>query len=204
MGPIGPIGLQSKKTMFTPDREQNLKITGWGIHLAGIALLLGGVSLYQFVIAALIMNEKEQIATETAEKERFVARKGIVEEEFNQYTDRLADLKKHAETMRQRIPEQPYEADFLRQISQVADEQGVKIIKYDRGSLQRKPTHSQFDVRLSCEGNYAAICGFLDRLAKLSRVATVQSMTLNSNTNGVYPFDLSLLLYYAAQGGQSG
>ena len=190
--------------MLSTDREQNLKLTGWIIHLAGIALLLGGIAVYEYVVAALIVREQEQIALETAEKERFVARKGIIEEEFNQHTDRLRELKTNAETMRQRIPEQPLEADFLRQISQVADDEGVKIIKYDRGSLQRKPTHSQFDVRLSCEGNYVALCGFLERLAKLSRVATVQTMTLTSDADGIYPFDLSLLLYYAAQGGQSG
>jgi Tfp pilus assembly protein PilO len=190
--------------MFKSDRERNLQFTGWAIHLAGVAALLSGIAGYEFVVETLIVREREQIALETAEKERFVARIDIIEEEFNHYSDRLTELRTNAGTMRQRIPEQPFEADFLRQISQVADQEGVKIVKYDRGSLQRKPTHSEFDVRLSCEGNYTAVCGFLDRLAKLSRVATVQTMTLTSNAEGVYPFDLSLLLYYAAQGGQRG
>lgn len=186
--------------MFARDREATLRITGWFIHLVGTVCLLGGIAVYHFVVAELIADEQERIADETAEKERFVARKDIVAEDFDQYTARLAELKKNAETMRQRIPEYPQEADFLRQISQVADQEGVKIIKYDRGSLQRKPTHSEFDVRLSCEGDYRAVCGFLDRLAKLSRVATVQSITLTSANAEQYPFELSLLLYYAAQG----
>lgn len=186
--------------MFTLDRETKLRMSGWLVHLVGVTSVLGGFALYHLVVAALILHEQQQIAIETADKERYVARKDIVHEEFDQYTARLTELMNNAETMRQRIPEQPQEAEFLKQVSQVADEHGVKIIKYDRGSLQRKGTHCEFDVRLSCEGNYPAICAFLDRLARLSRVTTVQSLTLTSSQADTYPFELSLLLYYGTQG----
>ena len=69
------------------------------IHLAGIASLLGGIGMYQLVVAALIVHEQEQIALETAEKERFVARKDIIEEEFNEHSERLRELKRNADTI---------------------------------------------------------------------------------------------------------
>jgi len=102
-------------------------------------------------------------------------------------------------TMRQRIPEHPREAEFLKQVTQAADDEGLKIHNYARGNLDQKPTHAEFTVQLSCEGNYKSIVGFLDRLAKLSRVATVQRLTLSAGNVETYPFDLTLLLYYGAQ-----
>jgi type IV pilus assembly protein PilO len=185
--------------MLSGDREKRLRITGWLIHLTGFFGIVIFVGLYQVVVSALIAHEKQEIASEASEKEQFLTRSDEITGEHKQLTEQLERLEKNAVTMRFRIPEHPREAEFLKQVSQVADEEGLKIHKYERGSLDRKSTHTEFNVKLSCEGEYFAIVGFLDRLAKLPRVTTVQSMTLTAGTTTKYPVDLSLLLYYGAQ-----
>jgi Tfp pilus assembly protein PilO len=185
--------------MLSADRNQELRLTSWLIHLSGVLGLAAGIGLYQAVVSALIVREQHEIAAEAADKEQFLTRADEVRVEHKQLTERLDQLETNAVTMRQRIPEQPREAEFLKQVAQAADEEGLKIHRYERGSLDRKSTHSEFTVRLSCEGDFQAIVGFLDRLSKLSRVATVHSMSLTAGTTEVYPFDLSLVLYYGAQ-----
>ncbi len=189
--------------MLSRDRERNLRLTGWLIHLAGVLSLAVGVGLYKAVVSALIDREQLEIAAEAQDKEQFLARADDVRIEHKRLTEQLARLETNAVTMRQRIPEQPREAEFLKQVTQAADEEGLKIHKYERGSLDRKSTHAEFSVNLACEGDYRAIVGFLDRLARLSRVATVQSMNLTSSTTDSYPFNLSLLLYYGAQAAEA-
>lgn len=185
--------------MFSRDRNQDLRLMNCVIQLSGALSLIAGGALYQTVVSALVDREKREIVAESAEKERFLARAGEVRVEHKNLTAKLEQLETNAVTMRQRIPEQPREAEFLKQVAQAADDEGLKIHRYERGSIDRKLTHSEFTVRLSCEGDYRAIVGFLDRLAKLSRVATVHSMSLTSGTTETYPFDLSLVLYYGAQ-----
>lgn len=189
--------------MLSGDREKNLRLTGWVIHLAGLLTIVAVVGLYQVVVSALIAREQQEIASEAADKEQFLAQTDDVRAEHKQLTERLEQLETNAVTMRFRIPEQPREAEFLKQVTQAADEEGLKIHKYERGTLDRKSTHAEFNVRLSCEGDYRAIVGFLDRLARLPRVATVQSMSLAAGTADTYPFDLSLLLYYGAQAAEA-
>jgi Tfp pilus assembly protein PilO len=190
--------------MLSADRNKELRLMSWLIHLGGVVGLATGVGLYQAVVSALIVREQHEIALESADKEQFLSQADEVRVEHKQLTERLAQLETNAVTMRQRIPEQPREAEFLKQITQAADDEGLKIHRYERGSLERKSTHSEFTVRLSCEGDYHAVVGFLDRLAKLSRVASVQTMSLTAGNTEIYPFDLSLVLYYGAQVAEGG
>jgi Tfp pilus assembly protein PilO len=185
--------------MLSGNREKNLRMTGWLIHLAGFLGIAAAVALYQVVVSALIAREQQAIAAESPDKEQFLSQAEEIREEHKRLSVKLEQLETNAVAMRYRIPEYPREAEFLKQVTQAADEEGLKIHKYERGSLERKPTHSQFHVKLSCEGDYRAIVGFLDRLAKLPRVATVESMNLTAGTAETYPFELSLLLYYDAQ-----
>lgn len=189
--------------MLPTDREQNLRMTGWLIHAAGFLGIIAVVALYQIVVSALIAREKQDIAAESFEKTQFLSHAEAIRAEHERLTAQLERLETNAVTMRLRIPEHPREAEFLKQLTQAADDEGLKIHKYERGSLERKPTHSEFHVKLSCEGDYRAIVGFLDRLAKLPRAVTVQSMNLTAGTADTYPFELSLLLYYAAQAAEA-
>lgn len=185
--------------MLSRDRYQDLRRMNWLVHLAGVLSLVAGGALYQAVVSTLIDREKREIAAESVEKEKFLAQAQDVRAEHKALTTRLEQLENNAVNMRQRIPEQPREAEFLKHVTQAADDEGLKILRYERGPIDRKPTHSEFTVRLSCEGDYRAVVGFLDRLAKLPRVATVRSMSLTSGATTTYPFDLSLVLYYGAQ-----
>lgn len=185
--------------MFSRDRDVELRYLKWLIQAAGLLSLLAGVVIYRYAVSTLIDQEKKAIAAESADKGEFLQQADQIRAEHRLLSDRLTQLETNAVMMRQRIPEHPREAEFLDQISEAADEEGLKIHRYERGSLDRKPTHCEFTVRLQCEGDFQAITGFLDRLAALSRVATVQKLSLASSETETYPFDLSLMLYYGAQ-----
>ncbi len=50
------------------------------------------------------------------------------------------------------------------------------------------------------EANYYGICGFLDSLARLPRVTTIEKLVLDAETtNERYPVDMTIVLYYGIQ-----
>jgi Tfp pilus assembly protein PilO len=81
----------------------------------------------------------------------------------------------------------------------VADQEQLKIRDYQAGMVTKHTAYSQLDVRLLGEGDYSSICGFLERIAQLPRVKTVQRMQITgSESRAVYPLDVTLTLYFAA------
>jgi Tfp pilus assembly protein PilO len=116
------------------------------------------------------------------------------------FKDSLVKTRDRTEALRQRIPDRPCETEFLEQMNQAADEEGLEIRDYRRGTVTVEDTHSFLEVRVLGAGSYPEICGFLDRLARLPRISTAEKITITSDaTTEVYPVDLTLRLYFGAQ-----
>jgi Tfp pilus assembly protein PilO len=177
-----------------------LRRLGWLIHAGGALCLLAAGVTYHLVSVTYVAGQRERNDGEIQRLESLLSTTEEIRQTHKRRSEVLARLERDAELMRQRIPDQPQEAEFLRQVTQAATDERLRIIHYDRGQLVVKPTHSEFIIRLQCDGDYASICGFLDRLGSLPRVTTVERMdvTAPSGANR-YPFDLTLTLYYAAK-----
>jgi Tfp pilus assembly protein PilO len=191
--------------MYTHDYDKHLRWTRWLIHGTGVLSLVAAGLIYHLVVSSLIAQQREKNKTEIAQLEGFLDQAEETRHEHEQRRKELAELERDAETMRQRIPDQPREAEFLRHVTHAAEEEKLRILKYERGRVTEKKTHSEFEIRVLGEGNYASICGFLDRLADLSRVATVQKMYVTAtDPSKDYPLDITLTLYYGARSGRRG
>ena len=99
-----------------------------------------------------------------------------------------------------RVPDKPQEAEFLADVSRLANELGLTIRDYQPGAALSEPSHTELQVDLVCSGNYASICGFLDRLSKLPRYSSVARLQVDAD--GKSPecsAKMSVILYYGVQ-----
>ena len=186
-------------TLVSNDREKSLLLLGWGIHAAGVLSLAAGAFVYHFVVSSLISHQQQRNETEAVRLEQLVATKPQVDQEFRDVNTKLSELQQRAQKMRDGIPDEPRESEFLRHVTEAADVEELKIRDYQPGAITKLDSHSQMDVRLQGEGEYRSICGFLDRISRLPRVKTVQRMQVNRSSSGsVYPVDITLTLYFGA------
>lgn len=194
--------------MSTDSNDQKLMVLGWLFHLGGLVTLALGACAYHFVISELITHRQSSDTAEISRLESLLETERDTGRDFARLQTELQRLEASAEAARQRIPEAPQEAEFLAQISEAAAEKGLQIQNFTRGEVTVLATHSQLQIRLTGEGDYTSICGFFEKMANFSRVATVSKLNLRIPTNSeLYPLDMTLTLYFGArapQGGSSG
>ncbi|MEX0818122.1 MAG: type 4a pilus biogenesis protein PilO [Pirellulaceae bacterium] len=194
--------------MSADSNDRTLRLLGWLFHLGGLVPIILGACLYHFVITSLLTRQQSDHAAEIAHLETLLETARDTGREFARLQAELARLEASAEAARQRIPEMPQESEYLAQISQAANETGLAIQNFNRGAVTEFATHSQLQIRLTGQGDYASICGFLDEITTFSRVATVTQMNLQIPTESeIYPLDMTMTLYYGAKepsGGKRG
>lgn len=189
--------------MSADSNDRKLMILGWLFHLGGLVTLVLGACAYQFVISGLITRQKSDNAAEIERLELLLETERDAGREFAGLQAELARLEASAEAARQRIPETPQESEFLAQISEAARDKGLSINEFTRGAVTVLDTHSQLQIRLTGEGDYASICGFFEKMASFSRVATVSQMQLSVPPDSeVYPLDMTMTLYFGARAPQ--
>ncbi|HUG71560.1 MAG TPA: type 4a pilus biogenesis protein PilO [Pirellulaceae bacterium] len=191
--------------MSANSNERQLMILGWLLNLGGLGALVLGACAYQFVISGLITRQQLENAAEIEILEVLLETERDIDHEFARLHEELARLEASAEAARQRIPETPQESEFLAQLSEAARDEGFAINNFTRGSATVLDTHSQLQIRLTGEGDYASICGFFEKMVSFSRVATVSQMSLRIPADSeVYPLDMTMTLYFGARALQGG
>ena len=166
-------------------------------HVVVVVAIGGVLLLYYALFFRPLAIARETDSRRAAQLERLLRSANSVGRQHRELSNSLTDLQQGAQDVRDRIPDEPLEAVFLRDITEIAQEVGLNIVDYRRGTTSRTPTHSQVEIGLKCRGSYTSICGFLDRIAGLPRLSRVQKMTVHAkNGADLYPFDITLLLLY--------
>ena len=108
----------------------------------------------------------------------------------------LESLVARVEQVNRRVPDQPREGEFLADLSRLADEHGVTILDFQRGDSTTTPTHSVVTVTVSTRGPHAGVCGLLDAVGRLPRLAELTDLEIKSGASDAYPARMSYALYY--------
>lgn len=185
---------------FADNPTARLKMLGWLLHGAGlVTLLAAGYAVY--CLAHLPLAKKsEACADRIAVVDGLLDNSEEIRAAHSRFKDSLAEIRRRADALRQRIPDRPCETEFLEQMNEAANKEGLEIRDYRRGAVTVKDTHSQLEVHVQCVGSYPKTCRFLDRLARLPRISTVEKVTINSDSSvEAYPVDLTLRLYFGVK-----
>jgi len=186
---------------FADSPTTRLKMLGWLLHGAGLAILLAAAFAQYYLVYLPLARKEEACAARIVVVDRLLDDSEEIRVSHSRFKNSLSKVRHRADALRERIPDRPCETEFLEQMNEAANEVGLDVRDYRRGEVVVEDTHSHLDVHVSCAGSYQQICGFFDRLAGLPRMSTVEKATITSESAvGGYPVDLTLRLYYGDQG----
>ena len=178
-------------------RTTTLNAISWLLHLAGAVIVAALVAIAYFTVCASFAWQTTTRTKRITELEEYLSRAPEIRAQHLTLKQTLVDLEQRSREIDQRIPDDPREAEFLRHVTEAAQQVGLAIRDYRRGRITEKENHFELEVRILGEGRYASICQFLERLHGLRRAITVDKMQVNAEEEtDAYPIDLTLLLYY--------
>jgi len=187
--------------MRQAQQDRELKVLGWGLHGLGVLVTITIVMVAVFAVYRPIDRQAAACARRTHELQKLLRKGAQVRAEHARLSEELALARKQADDLNRRIPDEPREADFLAQVSQLANKVRMQIQDYRPGKVAAEPTYSTMRVDLICQGDYASISDFLDGLSGLPRHSTVARLRIESEQNGQeYSAEMSLKLYFAVGG----
>ena len=179
--------------------NRSLKTT----HLAINGVCISALLLCAFAYYAYVFSPLEQRKTD-AEQEIARLRTRITTTQRShkgkkELSNELDNLKNRARQVRERIPDEPREANFLGLVSTAAVANGLVIDDYRRGRAADKGSHWELEITLHGRGSFAGICRFVNQLESLPRQVTIRDFQIKRETKeDTYPIVLSVLLYYGA------
>lgn len=185
------------RTSRLDDRARHLVTLGWLLHVAGMVPLFVGLLAYYLAFRAPLVVAEQHLSDRMATVSDLLSHTSEYRAELKLAEAVLESQQQRAVEVRDRIPDQPNDAEFLRSASEAASVSGLLIQGYSRGAVTHGPTFSQIDIHLECEGEYENICRFLDRLEHIPRVARVMSMEITvESQDELYPLVLVIRLYF--------
>ncbi len=186
--------------MDTNDPNRKLAMLNWWLHALGAAVVLAVVLLTWAIAFRPIDNRAEACRYRVEQLETLLKTRPQQQALYTRLGKELAEAREQAEMLNDRVPEEPQEAVFLAQVSELANDVGLSIQDYRPGAIKRNDSHCTMRVDLICRGRYSAICKFLDGLPDLPRHSTIVRLQITSEGDQPeYSADLSLELYFAAR-----
>ena len=180
------------------DPNHKLRVLSWSLHGLGI-LLACSIGLTAQLVGYRPVDAQAAACSEQTEQLQVVLRdEQRLRAEHARLSRDLASAREQAAELSKRIPDQPQEADFLAQLTQLADAFGLKIQDYRPGVITPRSSYAAMRVDLICEGDYEGICRFLDGISELPRHSTMVRLEINAAPKKqLYSVELSLEVYVA-------
>ncbi len=185
--------------MRLSDPARKLRVLNWSLHGVG-ALVACAIALVAETAGFRPLDaEVAACARRTAELRAAIGDGEGLRAEHAQFRRELAAARVQSAKLIERIPDQPQEADFLAQLSELAENAGLKIRDYRPGVIRPYASYATMEVNLVCAGEYESLCTFLDGLSALPRHCTVIGLEIDSACEAAcHSMELSLELYVAA------
>ena len=192
--------MNGSKTMGPNNPNRKLKVLGWWLHGLGLAAALAIVLFAQLAVLRRIDEQAAACSLRAGQLEELLEDADRVRAEHARLTRELAVARRQAADLARRVPDEPQEADFLAQVSRLADDAGLEIQDYRPGTVTAEPSYSVVRVDLVCRGDYTGICRFLNGLADLPRHSTVSRLQIQSEeSRGKCSVTMSLQLYFGVK-----
>ncbi len=181
--------------------DQALGTLGAWLHAAGAVCALAVCLAVWLCLFRPVDAAARAARAGTAGLNRVLADADRIRNEHGQLKQQLAAARQAAARLSQSGPDQPQEAEFLAQITELADDVGLEIQDYRPMEKRRRERYSLLTVDLISAGPYASIGRFLDGLPRLPRHCTVEQLQISSKPDlGSCEARMTLRLYFGAQG----
>lgn len=179
--------------MFPQDRRLlRLTTAAVGGALLG-AMVLG---FYTFVHCPLHAKaDWQRHRIDYLEKE--LSYTSAVNKAHRKLTAGLEDLHEQIKTVHRRVPDGPFEAEFLSSVTAIATRQGVEIKNFRHTDEVEFDEYSELVVSISGVGGFENVCRFLDQVNSLDRLSTVRRLSIRSTDDkNLYPVEVTYALQF--------
>lgn len=137
----------------------------------------------------------------TAKLQAVIADSRQIRNDHGQVNEELDSAQEAAIRLTDSVPDKPQEAEFLAQVTQLADEVGLKIQDYRPDGKRDCDIYSILLVDLISAGPYSSVCRFVARLPELPRHCAVEHLQITTDPkDDCCQTRMTLRLYYGAKG----
>jgi Tfp pilus assembly protein PilO len=145
--------------------------------------LLGVLAALAIIVAAYQAHNwlgRERALVEARQRDdmALLARAEQVQANRDSAAQQLATLSEQLADVKRRLPSSAKEAEFLAQLSALAEHSGVRLKNFRPGQVANGPSLNTCEVQLSLVGPFASICKLFDGLAEVPRFLSVARVAL--------------------------
>jgi len=163
--------------MINRTAQKQLSIVIWGTNALG-ALATLAIIVLAYQANCLLGRERELLEAAQREDLQLLARAELVRADSESAVRQLASFNGTLADLKSRIPATPKEAEFLAQVSALAERSGVRLKNFRPGQALSGESVNTFDVQLSLLGPYASLCKMLAGLHDVPRFLGVSRLAL--------------------------
>jgi Tfp pilus assembly protein PilO len=179
----------------------NPKLLRYGSHgaaaIATVAVLgLAAIALYQPLRMKQRMIEEEIYAAQD-----LLSRGSNLRERHRLAVAEDIALQKELLELKNCLPHNADEAQFIHTLSELALERQVTLTKFSPGATQKLTEFRTLEIQVSGTGGYASVCSFLHALPELKRIFTVERLQLSSASaqGDQCSFEIAIRLLYTSE-----
>jgi len=163
--------------------DRHLNLLSWSLHGLGLAGSIVVFASAWFVVFWPIETKMDAQHASAEHWQSALVDATKLREEHAQMAVELAASKKRSADLATRIPDEPKEADFLAQVSDLAEKAGLQIQDYRPANVARRDTYSVMEVDILCEGDYSSVCAFIEGMSRLPRHSRLSQLELTASDN---------------------
>lgn len=144
-----------------------------------VCLLIGGAGYYTFIsdsIAQLEKTKKQEIEL----KSQFEV-KASQASNLTAYRDQMVQLEEMLKTQLKQLPNKNEVAGLLDDISYIATNNGLKLIKINWEPEVQKDFYTELPMRIELSGKYSQLGQFSADIAKIPRIVVLGNFSINKD-----------------------
>ncbi len=141
-------------------------------------LVCGLAALFYFYFLQDMIKKRKSLETEIAKLEASVQQAAAVENQYNEFKQKLAQLEERLARLQSILPAQKETPTVLRSVQQMASSSNLKILKFIPQPIANRDFYSDWPITIEVEGNYNGLGMFFDKIGKATRIINVGAISV--------------------------
>lgn len=171
---------------------------GHMVHCLGAVLTLGTAVAVFAIACAPAMEANERTWARILELKQSLLEAPAVAQQHAELSRRLQQMEQQLADIRRRVPQEAQEAEFLADLTSLAEDVGLVVTNLSPGAPQRKAGYSQMDISVSGIARYEGLCRFVDGIRKFPRLVQVVGLDVRHDPSGQgsYPVTVTTAIFF--------
>lgn len=183
--------------MFGHNPRLTLELQGWLLHGLGLLVTMLAAGVFYVFGYQPLDGESASLQAQALMLDGLLNQATTIYAENSRLKTQVNEFERKAIAVLSRVPEEPREADFLAQVSELAQQTGLDILDYRPGILRPQTTYTEMEVKLVSKGTYASLCGFLEQIDRLPRLCRLMNLSIDAKaSDGKYAMEMTLVIFF--------